>query len=498
MFVGIRICLIPENDWKEKGAANMEKQNGSAGWFREMLSSRGYFGSRIAACSGVFLWSAALALLATFITYPGIWYSDSYVRVTTGGAVLNAVVKTLTGHRVELNTYNAFTIVPSFFMAFSLGLTGHVSLYTFLQAFAFFSATFLLIRELNPVCPRIQILLFSFCPLIYGMSVYYEAGVGCAAGMICLMLLFLRAREEKSRGDRLLELFLVFFASFVTFGYRSNALTVLPVLIFWLYRRPGEKMHRLLILAALIGGIVFTAILPRIFAVRSMSTASTGLVWEMITAIQRMPEEKKKDYLNYLDEIGGEGSTQAALRTSTEDTAGNFMWGEGLGLANMSAPGATMTAVKKYVGLFFKEPGYFLKVKWDFIRKAMGISGELDNSEYNYNRWDSMSDYGFNDSIQRKAFYDSFMESCRLFRFYTMHPWVPFLISLLFVTILQVRKHPLREKYTFTYLMAAFYYLAYLLDTPAFDFRYFYPSLLLMMVSNAALPLMGISALVRN
>ena len=108
---------------------------------RKALSFHGYYGSRIAAHGGLFLWSAALALLATFISYPGIWYSDSYVRVTTGGAVLNAVIKTLTGHRAYLNTDNAFTIVPSFFMAFSQGLTGHVGLYTFLQAFAFFAAT---------------------------------------------------------------------------------------------------------------------------------------------------------------------------------------------------------------------------------------------------------------------------------------------------------------------------------------------------------------------
>ena len=84
---------------------------------RTALSREGYFGKRLAGCRTLFFWSAALALLCTFISYPGIWYSDSYVRVSTGHAVLNAMAKTLTGHRMPLETGNPFTLIPSFFMA---------------------------------------------------------------------------------------------------------------------------------------------------------------------------------------------------------------------------------------------------------------------------------------------------------------------------------------------------------------------------------------------
>ena len=101
-------------------------------------------------------------------------------------------------------------------------------------------------------------------------------------------------------------------------------------------------------------------------------------------------------------------------------------------------------------------------------------------------------------AVNMQTFYDSFIRSCEWLGFYVLRPWVSFLISLVAVIVLQARRHPLREQYTFTFLMAAFYYLAYLLDTPAFDFRYFYPSLLLMMVSNAALMLMGILTLARK
>ena len=109
--------------------------------FANVSSGNGYYKRQIAENRGLWGWSVIFALLCTFISYPGIWYSDSYVRVTTGGAVLNAMVKTLTGHRFMLDTGNAFTIIPSFFMAISQGLTGHVGLYTFAQAFAFFAAS---------------------------------------------------------------------------------------------------------------------------------------------------------------------------------------------------------------------------------------------------------------------------------------------------------------------------------------------------------------------
>ena len=39
----------------------------------------------------VWAWSLILAIACTFISYPGIWYSDSYVRVTTAEAVANAI-----------------------------------------------------------------------------------------------------------------------------------------------------------------------------------------------------------------------------------------------------------------------------------------------------------------------------------------------------------------------------------------------------------------------
>jgi len=163
------------------------------------------------------------------------------------------------------------------------------------------------------------------------------------------------------------------------------------------------------------------------------------------------------------------------------------MWGEAMGTGKMSAPGATMTAVKKYVQLMTERPREWWSVKWDVIMRSLGIQGQLDYSEYNYNRWDQMQEYGMVDSLQRRAFYDSFMGTCGACSALTLHPWVSFLLTFVFVCAAYILKNPLRSLYGLTVWTAAFYYLAYLLDTPAYDFRYFYPSLYLMLILDAAI-----------
>ena len=456
---------------------------------RRALSGEGYYPRRAAGAAGVWRGSAALALLCTLVSYPGIWYSDSYVRVTTGGAVLNAVVKALTGHRILLETHNAFSVIPSFFMAASIGLTGHVGLYTFLQAFAFFSAVFLLIRELKPAYRKLQYLLFALSPVIFGASVYYEANIGSAAGMIALLLLFRRVREEKTRTERGIEFLLIAFASFVTFGYRTNALTVVPVLAVYLWKIRTEKTRKVLPALALVCGLLLVKAVPWAFGVKSLSNGGTGFVWEIITTIQRMDPSDRAAYEDYLDDIGGEGATAAVLQSSTEASANDFMWGGALNAETMSAPGAMSGILGKYFRLIREKPADWLRVKGDFLRRAMGIGEALDISEYDYNRWDAMGEYGLNDSLQRKWFHASYLGMNRVFGFFTLHPWASFLISLILVSAEWIRKSGKRELYALLMWTAVFYYGAYLAVIVGFELRFFYPSLLLMMIMDAAIVL---------
>ena len=458
------------------------------GW-KDAFSARGYFGKQIAANRGLWFWSAALALICTLITYPGIFYSDSYVRVTTGHAVLNNIIMTLKGSGSPLNTENGFTLIPSFFMAGSIWMSGTVGLYAFLQAFVFFAAVFLLIQEMNPAWKKVQYVLFACCPLVFGVSTYFEAGVGCAAGLVVLLLLLRRVPEEKSRADRMLEFFLVVFFSLTVFGYRTNALTVTPVLVFYLLRLPCPRLRKATMVLAMAFGIVAVEVIPAIFRVHGLSNGMTGFVWEILTSIQRMNENERGDYLDYLDEIGGPGSTQRALETSTEDSANNFVWGDALNMSKMSEPEARFLIPRKYIQLIREKPDVWIRVKADFFKRTMGLGPTLDDSEYDYNRWGDMAAYGFNDSLQRRAFYEAYVQTCRIFLFFIGRPWAVFLASIA-LAMLDGRRKPERRKLNGLILWTAgFFYGAFLLVNVSFEVRFFYPSLLLMAVMDGAVML---------
>ncbi len=429
---------------------------------------------------------AVLALMCTLLSYPGIFYSDSYVRVETGRAVLNSIVKTLTGHRFILETDNAFTVIPSFFMALSFGLTGHVALYTFAQSFSLFAAVFLLIRELNPPGRRLLTALFALSPLVYGASVYYEANVGCAAGIILLAILLRKDREPGTKRGRAAEFLLAAFASFVIVGYRTNALTVIPVFAAWVWTTRKTVIRKLLPLLAVAAGIAMTWLVPWIFGVRGESNASTGFVWEILTTIQHMEGEDRAAYRDFLDEIGGKGATEEALRTSGESTVDGFMWGSAFNTTTLSRPGATGRILRKYFQLMTERPGDFFRTKLDFVLRAMGAGRMLELDEYDYNRWNRMGEYGFNDSLQRQDFHRSWLTANNLLGFYTRRPWVAFLVSAVMVAAEYLRKSESRRFCLFLLLLAVFSYGAYLLVITVFQTRMFYPALLLMMILDAS------------
>ena len=461
------------------------------------LRARSRYPAGILQRSGLWGWCAFLALFCTMVTYPGIWYSDSYVRVTTAYAVMNSVKITLAGHPAPLYTGNAFTVIPSFMMGLSLLATGHVALYTFCQAFGFFAAVFLLIRELDPPFPKAVCVLFAVSPVIYGASVYYEANVGSLIGLILLILLFRRCGEEPRPAGRVLEFILIALSSLITFGYRTNALTVLPVLIFCLFRSARRRRAKKLpALCALLFGIALTWLIPRAFQVIGESNAGTGLVWEILTTIQRMDEPSQAAYLDYLDDIGGEGATLAALRSSTEDSVDNFMWGTPLNPETLSAPGAFSRVVGKYLRLILEKPGDWLRVKADFVAKALGLPAPLDLYEYPYNRWDRMEAYGMTDSRQRTLFHASVIRENELLQFFTCRPWIAFLISGALLLIETLRGSKKRALYALLFWLAVFYYLAYLIMIVVFQQRMFYPSLLLLLSLDACVTSEWISALI--
>ena len=257
--------------------------------------------------------------------------------------------------------------------------------------------------------------------------------------------------------------------------------------MIYVWKTQKDRIKRLVPILAMVVGIAMTWMIPWIFGVQSESNASTGFVWEMITTIQRMDPETQSAYMDYLDEIGGEGTTQEAVLNTHGDTVDSFMWGSGFNTEKLSRPGTLGKVLRKYLQLMTERPADWFRMKLDFVQRAMGISKMLELNEYDYNRWERMGEYGFNDSMQRKAFHQSYLGFNQLIGFYSRRPWVAFLVSFIMVIVEHFRNKEKSEIYALIYWLAVFSYAAYLVVIVVFQIRMFYPALLLLSVLDASI-----------
>lgn len=81
--------------------------------------------------------SLFMAIFCVIISYPGIFYSDSYARVETADKIRGAISMLLAGQRDAIEIRSWITVIPSCLMAVCKMITGNIATYTFLQAFAF-------------------------------------------------------------------------------------------------------------------------------------------------------------------------------------------------------------------------------------------------------------------------------------------------------------------------------------------------------------------------
>lgn len=435
--------------------------------------------------------SFILAGICTYITYPGIMYTDSYARVESADIIIKCVENIFSDSNKNLDAWSWVTITPSVFMAICKACTGNVAFYTLLQAFLFMLLTFLLVKKLDTSYRKWQYLLVVINPIIWGLSVYYEASIGCVTGIAAIILILNRRsntrREENNKFDIVFEIILLIISSYVVFGYRANAITILPVLIVYVLKLNYKKIKKIMILSSLIIGIFLVSLVPRILNIDTMSSQSAGLVWEMITVIQRMDKDTRKEYIDYLDNIGGKDSTKRALESSNEMSVNGFLWEKGLNTNALSKKGASNKVMKKYFNLIKEQPKLYAEVKFSFCMKTLGVSQPIQLLEYEYNRDNQMFLYNFKDWDARHKFINGCIISNNLLSFFTGRPFLALIITIIGVIYSYRIKSKNCSIYSLMLWITIFYYGAFIVNTQSFEVRYYYPSLYLMMIMDIAI-----------
>ncbi len=430
----------------------------------------------------IWIVSLVLAAVCVFIFYPGVFYSDSYRRVELAQILADGMVE---GQQMWL------TPTPSYFMGICLKLTGNIGFYSFLQAFSYYSLSMLFIKRITRHLRELQYLLFILNPAFFCMAVYYEAGIGCLCGIYALLLILFSVEHVQNWLDMGIATVLTILASFVTFGYRANALTILPVLIFIVLFFYKKKRIRILLTGGIIVGMLLVFLIPKFLKIDTMSSVATSFVWEIVSTIQSLDDEKKKEYWTCLDEIAGDAATYDAVMCNSDRRVGEWLWSDGLGYQNLSKDGAFSVVIEKYAWLATQEPQAFLKNKLHSIRYSLGYGYGLDISEWQYNLNGKMSEYGYSDSAVRQVFFQKYLDAVSIQKIWT-HPWILFLASIVLLALNRVLGKRIKSNdngkiYVSVFLMAMFYYGAFFINTQSYEVRYFFPSACLMILMDIAI-----------
>lgn len=431
--------------------------------------------------------SALLSVLLVAVTYPGIMYSDSYRRAELIDSLELWFHAFWSGQR-DLTTGSVWwTLTPIYFLWLSVKLTGSIALYTYFQSFFFLMVMFVFGNRLISNRKILMAFYILATPVFAGYSIYQEASVVCAAAVMAILMLIWKWNEFQSRTDKVVTLILLLFLSFLTFGYRANAFTILPALLAAVFIKQRKRiLEGGAITAVIFAGFLMVSAIPKALHINTMSSYIGGFIWEIISVIQTMEEEDQQEYMGYLDDIFGEGITAAAVEQSTykeyHSDINSIWWGNPFDINEISRKENTRAVLKKYVLLIKEEPGAFFKTKGAFAARSMGINMPLRFVAYPHNEWDYMPEYDFNDSRVREDFveyFNSYMEFMCVFR----RPWIMFAAAFLLILIRRGKYALNRKEVTLqeiSFLTALFYYGAYLLDTQSFEFRYFFPSWVLL------------------
>lgn len=434
--------------------------------------------------SWVLLGCALVAIFCVLLTYLGVMYTDSYERITLAENINKWIHALLSGDYDGVSGQSWLTVVPSYFIGLSLTIIGSTTLYSFVQSFSFLVISILYGCSLMNKHRFLVIVWIFLTPIYSAFSIFYEASVGCVTAIMAMIILIWKWSRINKTFDKVITLLLLAFFSFVAFGYRANAVTILPALLLVIFFRLKKSaiIKKLCVATAILVGFGFQLIFPKMLNIDTMSSYAASFIWEIVSTIQTMDEYDQSLYSDYLDDVLGEGITQKALvnnKYKEGDASINLIWwGNPFNSGDVSETGVSRKVLSKYLLLIKNKPKEYLITKGYFILNTLGIKHPLHMKEYYYNRNDIMNSYCFNDCIQRKKFVDNFcayMEKTKnIFR-----PWIMFVIAFILIVLYRIKYDCNRKEITIqeaSYVIAVFYYGAFLINTQAYEFRYFFPS----------------------
>lgn len=429
--------------------------------------------------SSILICGLIAGILCCF-AYPGFMYTDTYSRIFFAEEY-PAFYNEYFGDKLVLYPISV-SYLPALMMIMTHSVSNEWGLYIFLQSFLFILMLYFWGKKASANKIVLSVVLVILAPIYLFYSIFWECGVGCLTVLMFLVLLWSKYNDYSFKYKKETYVAISLLCVYLIIGYRPNAITVIPALIVAAIFFFKEVRVRVRIIFAILAGTLFITSTDNILQIDTMNTHCMGMMWEIVSTIQESGEEK--EYQFYLDYFGGNGATVVALENNTykspNSSVNDIWWGSPFEMKSVDGGVTGIFLREKYTRIIKEQPASYLKVKATLAANTLGFNGLLADREYYYDRNERMSEYGFNDCKMRHFIYDSFITYNKYFCVHRI-PWIFFIIALaiFIIKVIKLKKSAITWN-EMALLVAFFYYGGFLVNTQAFEFRYFFPSWVLL------------------
>lgn len=420
-----------------------------------------------------------LSVVITLRVYPFIGLADGFIRWRLA---LSFIQK---GQR----EFNVMSPLIPFLQYICYRVSKEYSLFTMFQVYFYYLAIFLfgywltdkkliisIILNLGLICiPSIGI----FPTLLTDSSL-------CFCFIVCFILITYKILSNKENDKRRNLIYSALFgiSSFFMILLRANTLSILfGVSIIILYYIIFKKKK---LITPIIYGIVSIFIVSLInvdFHGQKLHTECYGMLWEIVGMVS---EDKNNELKDIRFELESFGDVEKAISQYNSDYCNSMIWDSDCAFSSEEI--ANSNNAKKVYNIYFKvmlkHTKIFVNYKKKVAFRSLGISEPLlDASRGIHGIDDHTREYGAIDSLGSNMTRQKWIECTNNYKMIMMRPIFLFIVVAILLIILKIIvRNKINRKILFSYVISIFYYGAFCLNTQAYEVRYYYPALLILII----------------
>lgn len=439
---------------------------------REMFSIKSYDKSKVI----YVILCLILAIIITFRIYPFIGLADGFSRWKLALEIYEK------GHIVS-NTLLS-PILP-YFQAITYALTNSYGLYTLVQCMFFYISIGILVKycigektlKIRSIEIPIWIIISSVILCIPTVTIFPALLTDSAPVFVLLILIFWINNKSINKWIKIVfEMILIFLCV----GIRINSLTVFGfVILLYMYILITKKKMKYLWTSIIIFiGCISGIIIPKVLMPNTYNASTLAMVWEMTGMVANSDDKEIKK------ELGEYGDVEEAIRRYGAPYLNDIVWDRKPPFYSFDIAGKYSEAITKlYIKTAIKKPTAFWKNKISVINCSLGISNKLITSARGIHSVDNLTkSYGAIDNeVQRKTrtLFSEFTDAIGII---SLRPIVLIGVCIILISILFLKKEDYANRYLKLLGIAVAYYSGFLINTQAYEYRYYAPSFYIMFV----------------